>query len=58
MKYRFHNEKNVSPVWTFHTYFRTKKEAIAYAEKMGGGIIERKVVTSWVECARVEMVAM
>lgn len=58
MKYRFHNEKNVSAVWTFHTYFRTKKEAVAYAEQMGGGTIERKIGSAWFECAKVEIVAM
>ena len=51
MKYRVHNEKNVSPIFTFHTYFRTKKEATEYAKKIGGNaIIERKVATSWVYC--------
>jgi hypothetical protein len=58
MKFRFHNEKNISKTYTFHTYFKTKKEAVAYASQMGGGIIERKIGGAWFECATVEMVAM
>ena len=53
MKYRVHNEKNVSlkPAFIFHTYFKTKREATEYAKQIGGNaIIERKVATSWVCC--------
>lgn len=51
MKYRVHNEKNISNVFVFHTYFKTKKEATAYAKEIGGkAIIERKVASNWVCC--------
>lgn len=52
MKYRVYNESN----WDermgmyFCTYFKTKKEAVAYAEKIGNATIERKIVSSWVAC--------
>jgi len=33
----------------FHTYFRTKREAVAYAEQIGGNaVIERKIGADWV----------
>lgn len=52
MKYRVYNEQNYSERMGtyFCTYFRTKKEAIAHAEKIGNATIERKVCTSWVAC--------
>lgn len=51
MKYRVHNSKNISNVFVFHTYFKTKREATEYAKKIGNdAIIERKVATSWVCC--------
>ena len=53
MKYRVHNENNISisPAFIFHRYFKTKKEAVAYAEQIGGNaIVERKLATSWVVC--------
>ena len=52
MKYRVYNENNYSERMGgyFCTYFRTKKEAKAYAEKIGNATIERKVCTSWVVC--------
>ena len=52
MKYRVYNEQNYSERMGgyFYTYFRTKKEAKAYAEMIGNATIERKVCTSWVAC--------
>ena len=52
MKYRVYNEKNYSERMGgyFYTYFRTKKEAVAYAEEIGNATIERKVCTTWVAC--------
>lgn len=52
MKYRVYNEQNYSERMGgyFYTYFRTKKEAIAHAEKIGNATIERKVCTTWVAC--------
>ena len=53
MKYRVYNEQNWSERMGCYlaTYFRTKREAIAYAEKIGGGaVVERKACTNWVAC--------
>lgn len=50
MKYRVYNAQNYSERihGYFYTYFRTKKEAIAHAEKIGNATIEHKVCDSWV----------
>ena len=52
MEYRVYNEQNYSERMGgyFYTYFRTKKEAMAHAEKIGNATIERKVCTTWVAC--------
>lgn len=57
MKYRVYNEQNIVregyPMagQIFATYFRTKKEAIAHGEKIGGNVrIERKCGDSWTPC--------
>lgn len=52
MKFRVHNENNVaSNGYVFHTYFKTKKEAIAHAEKIGGNaVIEKKIGGNWFGC--------
>ena len=51
MRYRVYNEKNIGNGIIFATYFRTKKEAKAFAETLGGEVkMERKVCTSWVAC--------
>lgn len=53
MKYRVYNEMNYDAQrdYLFPTYFRTKREAIAHAEKIGGNaVIERKCVNIWVKC--------
>ena len=52
MKWRVYNEINICKRtgMKFPTYFRTKKEAMAHAEKIGGNVvIEKKLVTSWVK---------
>ena len=51
MKYRVYNEVNWSERLGqyFPTYFRTKREAVAHAEKIGGNaVIEHKVGYTWV----------
>ena len=52
MKYRVYNEQNICKRTgiTFATYFRTKKEAIVHADKIGNATIERKIGSSWVAC--------
>ena len=52
MNYRVYNEDNYSERLGgyFYTYFRTKREAKAHAEKIGNATIERKLVSSWVVC--------
>jgi hypothetical protein len=51
MNYRVYNEKNWSERMGtyFHTYFKTKREAMAYAKEIGGNaVVEKKVATTWV----------
>ena len=51
MKYRAYNEQNICERTgiIFATYFRTKKEAVAHAEKIGGNAkVERKIGDTWV----------
>ena len=53
MRYRAYNEQNICERTgiTFATYFRTKKEAIAHAQKIGGNArVERKVGDLWIAC--------
>lgn len=53
MNYRVYNEKNISERTgnIFATYFRTKKEAKAFAEQLGGQVhIERKIGGNWCAC--------
>lgn len=53
MKYRAYNEQNYSKRMGCYlaTYFRTKKEAVAHAQKIGGNAkVERNVCGHWVEC--------
>lgn len=53
MNYRAYNEQNYSERMGCYlaTYFKTKKEAIAHAEKIGGNaVVERKVGSIWVAC--------
>ena len=50
MKFRVYNEKNIDRVRDiiFATYFRTKKEAVAFAATIENPIIEKKLVHSWI----------
>ena len=50
MNYRAYNEMNWSERMGCYlaTYFRTKKEAVAHANKIGGNaVVERKVGNVW-----------
>lgn len=52
MNYRVYNETNWSDRADkyFPTYFKTKREAMAYAQQIGGNaVVERKVATTWVK---------
>lgn len=51
MRYRVTTEKNYSKRMGvyLYTYFRTKREAVSYAELLGiNYIVERKIGGSWV----------
>lgn len=52
MKYRVYNEQNYSERTGnyFATYFKTKKEAIAFAGQIGNATVERKCANTWVKC--------
>lgn len=53
MKYKAYNEQNICKRTgiTFATYFRTKREAVAHAQKIGGNArVERKVCDTWIPC--------
>lgn len=52
--WRVYNEDNYS-FWEkkyFPTFFETKEEAFAYAEKIGNATIEKKVADVWVEVTK------
>ena len=51
MKYAVHNYKNVCPLTriVFRTFFRTKREALAYAATIEKPILEKKGVNAWIE---------
>ena len=49
MKYCAYNEKNWSE--RMGMYFRTKKEAVAYAKQISGqAVVERKCGGDWIPC--------
>ena len=51
MKFRVYNKENITKAYLFPTYFKTEKEAIAYAKTLGNkAIIERKIGGNWFEC--------
>lgn len=53
MKYRVYTQKNICERTgiIFATYFKTKREAVAYANTLTDqAFIERKLVYSWVSC--------
>ncbi len=54
MSWRTYNERNICARTgiIFATYFRTKKEAVAYCE-IYGGVVEKKLVTSWQKVAEI-----
>lgn len=50
MNYRAYNEKNFSERMGYYlpTYFRTKREAVAHAQKIGGNaVVERCIGGEW-----------
>jgi hypothetical protein len=51
MKFRVYNKENITKAYLFPTYFKTKKEAVAYAEKLGDkAVLERKIGGNWFGC--------
>ena len=52
MKFRVHNTNNIANNgYVFHTYFKTKKEAVAFAETLGNNaVIEKKIGGNWFGC--------
>ena len=53
MKYRVYNENSIDVKRgiIFHNYFSTKKEAVAFSEKIGGNaILEKRIANNWVRC--------
>lgn len=51
MNYRVYNETNWSAYANryFPRYFKTKKEAMAYAQTISNPTVERKLVETWVK---------
>ena len=49
MKFRAYNDVNIDKRTgkKFPTYFKTKKEAIEYGEKIGNATIEKKIGGDW-----------
>ena len=50
MKFRTYNEQNTCERTNrmYPTYFRTKREAMEYAEKIGGNaVVEKKIGGNW-----------
>lgn len=45
MTYRVYNAKNTPCL--FPTYFRTKREAVAFAQTVENAVIERKIGGQW-----------
>lgn len=53
MKYRVYNEQNIDTKrdMIFAHYTKTKREAIAHGEQIGGNwVVERNVCGNWVKC--------
>jgi len=52
MKFRVYNKNNLTMGGNlFPTYFKTKKEAIAYAQKMGtNAVLQKKIAYNWYDC--------
>ena len=48
MKYRVYEKENINGLALFATYFKTKKEAVAFAESIcKNAVIEKKIGGSW-----------
>ena len=47
MKFRVYLKRNESKGNLFPTYFKTLKEARAYASQFNDSVIQKKVATSW-----------
>ena len=47
MKFRVYLKRNESKGNLFPTYFKTLKEARAYASQFNDSVIQKKIATSW-----------
>ena len=47
MKFRVYLKRNESKGNLFPTYFKTLKEARAYASQFNDSVIQKKITTSW-----------
>ncbi len=47
MKFRVYLKRNESKGNLFPTYFKTLKEARAYASQFDDSVIQKKIATSW-----------
>lgn len=48
MRFRVYNDVNIDITGKkYPTYFTTKKEAVAYSEKIGNATIEKKIGLEW-----------
>lgn len=48
MKFRVYDSKKTNGM--FATYFKTKKEALAFASTLENAKVEKKMLTNWVAC--------
>lgn len=48
MKFRVILKRNANAPCTFGTYFKTKKDAINYANQFNDSIVQKKMVDTWV----------
>ena len=47
MKFRVYLKRNESKGNLFPTYFKTLKEARAYASQFNDSVVQKKIATSW-----------
>ena len=47
MKFRVYLKRNESKGNLFPTYFKTLKEAKAYASQFNDSVVQKKIATSW-----------
>lgn len=53
MKFRAYNNINIDTTGKkYPTYFKTKKEAVAYSEKIGNATIEKKIGLEWYKVSK------